>query len=109
MRYVRCYNFIIFRLKFVESFTLKRRKRKWYEKYHWTKTLNGFLIIGGRDIRSNEEIVKRRMKQNDLFFHAELRGAPYTILIRDSSSNNITDNDIDKTIEIVPAWKYLLL
>jgi len=80
--------------QFNESFTLKRRKRKWYEKYHWTQTLNGFLIIGGKDIQSNEEIVKRRMQNNDLFFHAELRGAPYTILIRDSSSKNITNADI---------------
>ncbi|UCG03657.1 MAG: NFACT family protein [Candidatus Heimdallarchaeota archaeon] len=80
--------------QFAESFTLKRRKRKWYEKYHWTKTVNGFLIIGGKDIRSNEEIAKRRMKKDDLFFHAELRGAPYTILIRDSSSENVTDSDI---------------
>ncbi|MFX0122652.1 MAG: ribosome rescue protein RqcH [Candidatus Hodarchaeota archaeon] len=78
----------------VESFSLKRRKRKWYEKYHWTKTLNGFLIIGGKDIHSNEEVAKRRMKNNDLFFHAELRGAPYTILIHDSSSENITNEDL---------------
>ncbi|MFX1504814.1 MAG: ribosome rescue protein RqcH [Promethearchaeota archaeon] len=80
--------------QFVETFTLKRRKRKWYEKYHWTKTSNGFLIIGGTDIQSNDEIVKRRMNDNDLFFHAELRGAPYTILIRDSSSNDISNEDL---------------
>ncbi len=79
--------------KEVESFSLKRRKRKWFEKYHWSKTRNGFLIIGGKDISSNEEIVKRRMKENDIFFHAELRGAPYTILIRDISEDNITDKD----------------
>jgi predicted ribosome quality control (RQC) complex YloA/Tae2 family protein len=80
--------------QFVETFTLKRRKRKWYEKYHWTHTSNGFLIIGGKDIKSNEEIVKRRMKANDLFFHAELRGAPYTILVRDSSSNDVKNEDL---------------
>lgn len=78
----------------VESFSIKRRKRKWYEKYHWTKTLNGFLIIGGKDIQSNEGIVKRRMKKDDLFFHAELRGAPYTILIRDSSNKNMIEKDL---------------
>ncbi|MFX1517965.1 MAG: ribosome rescue protein RqcH [Promethearchaeota archaeon] len=87
-----------------ESITLIRRKRKWYEKYHWTKTLNGFLIIGGKDIQSNEEIVKRRMKQNDLFFHAELRGAPYTILIRDSSSKNITNEDISSAALLAAAF-----
>ncbi|MFW9905394.1 MAG: ribosome rescue protein RqcH [Candidatus Thorarchaeota archaeon] len=80
--------------QFIESFTLKRRKRRWYEKYHWTQTPNGFLIIGGTDIQSNDEIVKRRMKDNDLFFHAELHGAPYTILVRDSSSNDITNEDL---------------
>lgn len=79
--------------KIVESITLKRRKRKWYEKYHWTNTRNKFLIIGGKDISSNEEIVKRRMKENDIFFHAELQGAPYTILIRDTSEKNVTDQD----------------
>ena len=80
--------------EFVETFTLKRRKRKWYEKYHWTQTSNGFLIIGGTDIRTNEEVVKRRMKANDLFFHAELRGAPYTILVRDSSNNDVKNEDL---------------
>ncbi len=80
--------------KIVESFLLKRRKRRWYEKYHWTKTQNGFLIISGKDISSNEEIVKRRMKENDLFFHAELHGAPYTILIRDDSQRDVTGQDI---------------
>ena len=80
--------------RIVESFSLKRRKRRWYEKYHWTKTQNGFLIISGKDVSSNEEIVKRRMKDTDIFFHAELRGAPYTILIRDSSEKSVTDKDI---------------
>ncbi|MFX1538974.1 MAG: ribosome rescue protein RqcH, partial [Promethearchaeota archaeon] len=88
----------------VESFALKRRKRKWYEKYHWTKTLNGFLIISGKDIHSNEEIVKRRMKKNDLFFHAELRGAPYTILIRDSSSNDITNEDLSSAALLAASF-----
>ncbi|MHA2203079.1 MAG: ribosome rescue protein RqcH, partial [Candidatus Hodarchaeales archaeon] len=95
--------------QFVDKFSLKRRKRKWYEKYHWTNTLNGFLIIGGKDIQSNEEIAKRRMKNDDLFFHAELRGAPYTILIRDSSSNNITDEDIASAallaVSFSSGWK----
>ncbi|UCE13142.1 MAG: NFACT family protein [Candidatus Heimdallarchaeota archaeon] len=79
-----------------ESISLKRRKRKWYEKYHWTKTQNRFLVIGGRDVNSNVEIVKRRMKEEDFFFHAEIRGAPYTILIRDSSDQKPEDLDLNE-------------
>ncbi|MFX1246179.1 MAG: ribosome rescue protein RqcH [Promethearchaeota archaeon] len=90
--------------KISESISLKRRKRNWYEKYHWTKTLNGFLIIGGKDISSNEEIVKRHMKENDLFFHTELRGAPYTVLIRDSSQENANEQDFSTAALIAAAF-----
>lgn len=79
--------------KITASILLKRRKRKWFEKYHWTKTRNGFLIIGGKDVASNEEIVKKRMNTKDLFFHAELHGAPYTILGVDSSDNPLSEED----------------
>lgn len=90
--------------KKIESITLKRRKRKWYEKYHWTYTQNGFLIIGGKDISSNEEIVKRHMKENDIFFHVELRGAPYTILICDSSEKNIKEQDFADAALLAAAF-----
>lgn len=79
--------------KITDSILLKRRKRKWFEKYHWTKTKNGFLIIGGKDVASNEIIVKKRMNPKDLFFHAELHGAPYTILVADSSDNPLSEED----------------
>ncbi|MFX0209327.1 MAG: ribosome rescue protein RqcH, partial [Candidatus Hodarchaeota archaeon] len=92
-----------------DSVSLKRRKRKWYEKYHWTQTKNGFLIIGGKDISSNEEIAKKRMKDKDLFFHAELHGAPYTILIHEGSNKRFTKNDIAAAAHLAAtfssAWK----
>ncbi|MHA2223601.1 MAG: ribosome rescue protein RqcH [Candidatus Hodarchaeales archaeon] len=90
--------------KVLESVQLKRRKRKWYEKYHWTHTLNKFLIIGGKNISGNEEIVKRRMKENDLFFHAELHGAPYTILIRESSDHQITEDDLSSAAQLAAVF-----
>ncbi len=59
---------------------LRKRSRRWYEKYHWTYTLQGFLVIGGRDVKTNREIAQRRMRSEDIFFHADLSGAPYVIL-----------------------------
>jgi predicted ribosome quality control (RQC) complex YloA/Tae2 family protein len=92
-----------------DSITLKRRKRKWFEKYHWTITSNGFLIIGGKDIGSNDEIAKKRLQNNDLFFHAEVQGAPYTVLVRESSDVEITDEDIKTAAQLAAsyssAWK----
>jgi predicted ribosome quality control (RQC) complex YloA/Tae2 family protein len=87
-----------------DSVIIKRRKRKWYEKYHWTRSQNGFLIIGGRDISSNDEIAKKRMGNEDIFFHAEVQGAPYTILIRDSSEKTVSEDDIQLAAKLAAVY-----
>lgn len=59
---------------------MKPRKPKWYEKYRWFFTSDGFLVIAGRDADQNEELVKKYMDKKDLFFHAQAHGAPITIV-----------------------------
>lgn len=58
------------------------RKREWYERFRWTITSDGYLVIGGRNARMNEEIVSRYMESKDLFFHTQTPGAPVVILKR---------------------------
>ncbi len=58
----------------------KPRKPKWYEKYRWFYTSDGFLVIAGRDADQNEEIVKKYMDKKDVFFHAQAHGAPITVV-----------------------------
>ncbi len=56
------------------------RPRQWFERYHWLITRNGFLVIGGRDAGQNETIVRKYLEPNDIFLHAEIHGAPATVL-----------------------------
>ncbi len=58
----------------------KKRKREWFEKFHWFYSSEGFLVIGGKDMHSNESIVKKHMQSHDLYFHAEIQGAPHCIV-----------------------------
>jgi predicted ribosome quality control (RQC) complex YloA/Tae2 family protein len=58
----------------------EKRKKNWFEKFHWFFSSDGFLAISGRDAKSNEELIKKHLSKNDLFFHADIRGAPHTIL-----------------------------
>ncbi len=68
----------------IETPTKKRpvrvRKRRWYEKFRWFVSSEGYLILGGRDVRTNEQLAKRHMEANDVFLHAVLHGAPYTLI-----------------------------
>ena len=63
-----------------EKKLIKKRERKWFEKYHWFYTSEGFLVVSGRDAKSNEIVVKKTMEKHDLYFHADIQGAPHTIL-----------------------------
>jgi predicted ribosome quality control (RQC) complex YloA/Tae2 family protein len=58
----------------------KARRREWFETYHWFVSSEGFLVIAGRDAKSNEKIVKRHLKDHDIYVHAEVYGAPSTVI-----------------------------
>ncbi len=66
--------------KSVETIAVKKRERKWYEKFHWFFTSEGFLAISGKDAKGNETVVKKLMEKDDVYFHADIHGAPHAIL-----------------------------
>tara|TARA_B100001559_G_scaffold64213_1_gene51956 strand:+ start:397 stop:2571 length:2175 start_codon:yes stop_codon:yes gene_type:complete len=54
----------------------KRNKKFWFEKYRWAILGNGSLFIGGKDAKGNDTLVKKHLNSTDLYFHADLHGAP---------------------------------
>ncbi|MEM2934688.1 MAG: ribosome rescue protein RqcH, partial [Methanocellales archaeon] len=57
-----------------------KRKKHWYDGFRWFISSDGFLIVGGRDAETNEEVVKKYMQKEDLFFHAQVHGAPAVLV-----------------------------
>jgi predicted ribosome quality control (RQC) complex YloA/Tae2 family protein len=58
----------------------KKKKPRWYERYRWFFSTEGFLVIGGRDADTNEELVKKYLEPRDVFLHADVHGAPAVIV-----------------------------
>ncbi|NPA76138.1 MAG: DUF814 domain-containing protein [Candidatus Diapherotrites archaeon] len=85
---------------------VKKRKRDWYEHFRWSFTSNGRLVIAGRDARTNETIVRKYLEQNDLFFHADVVGAPSTVL---KDGQNASEEEIREAAILAAsfsrAWK----
>eukprot|EP00924_Labyrinthula_sp_SR-Ha-C_P008776 snap_masked-scaffold_2-processed-gene-2.10-mRNA-1 protein AED:0.09 eAED:0.10 QI:0/-1/0/1/-1/1/1/0/867 len=77
----------------------KKRTAFWFEKFHWCLTSSGNLVIGGKSSQQNEVLVKRYLRKNDLFIHADLHGAPTVILRAKSSDINLTG---DYTNNVLP-------
>ncbi|MFW9999920.1 MAG: ribosome rescue protein RqcH [Candidatus Hermodarchaeota archaeon] len=90
------------------DFLIKKPKKKWYEKFRWFISSDGFLIIGGRDATSNEIIFKNYIDAKDLVFHTNFPGSPLAVL-KNSEEKNIPLNTIHETADFVAsysrAWK----
>ena len=58
-------------------------EKKWYMKFRYFTSSDGFLCIGGRDATTNDIIVKKHTDKGDLVFHTEMRGSPFFIIKAD--------------------------
>lgn len=61
----------------------KPAEKEWYEKFHWFFSSEGFLVIGGRDVITNEIIIKKYTQPNDIVFHTDLQGSPFFVVKAD--------------------------
>ncbi len=55
-------------------------KKHWYDRFRWFYSSEGFLVVGGRDAETNEELVKKYMDKSDRVLHTQDPGAPMTIV-----------------------------
>ncbi|MFZ3077104.1 MAG: ribosome rescue protein RqcH [Candidatus Aenigmatarchaeota archaeon] len=80
----------------------KRKEQKYYEKFRWFFTKDGFLVIGGKDASQNEMIFKRHIEKGDVVLHAEIHGAPLTVI--KSEGKKISEEAIKEAAEFAAAY-----
>lgn len=59
---------------------VRRRKPRWYERFRWFESSDGFLVIGGRDAQTNEELYSKYLEKRDLAIHTDAPGAPLVVI-----------------------------
>jgi predicted ribosome quality control (RQC) complex YloA/Tae2 family protein len=58
----------------------KIRPKKWFEKFRWFVSSDGFLVVAGKDAVTNEVLIKKHSSENDVVFHADIVGAPFVVV-----------------------------
>lgn len=64
------------------------RKTWWFERFAWFVSSDGYLVLAGRDAQQNELLVKRYLRKQDLYVHADISGAG-SIIIRNHSNDGV--------------------
>jgi predicted ribosome quality control (RQC) complex YloA/Tae2 family protein len=86
----------------------KDRPRFWFETYHWFFTPANHLVISGKNTDTNEKVVKKHMGEKDIYIHADMYGAPSTV-IRNEDNAEITEEEITEAaafaVSFSRAWQ----
>lgn len=81
-----------------EKKIVKKDKILWFERFRWFVSSDGNTVIGGKDAKSNDLIVKKYLKEGDRYAHADIQGAP-SIIIRSKGINDEIIEISEKTLE----------
>jgi predicted ribosome quality control (RQC) complex YloA/Tae2 family protein len=80
--------------------------KKWFEKFHWFKSSEGFLVVAGKDAVSNEVLIKKHAESNDLVLHTDIAGSPFAVI---KNGKKATKKTIEEaaifTASFSRAWK----
>lgn len=55
-------------------------KRFWFERYRWFISSEGAIVLGGKDARTNDMLVKKHLETGDRYAHADVHGAPSVVV-----------------------------
>ncbi|EHK02326.1 hypothetical protein HRED_04719, partial [Candidatus Haloredivivus sp. G17] len=84
----------------------EKRSKKWFEKYRWFYSSDGYLVCLGRDAQTNEMLVKKHTDSEDLYLHADFDGAPSTVIKDGQEAPESTLEEAAKaSVSFTKAWK----
>ncbi|MBI2137751.1 DUF814 domain-containing protein [Candidatus Woesearchaeota archaeon] len=76
--------------------------RKWFEKFRWFVSSEGFLCVGGRDATTNDILVKKHVEDADVVFHTEMQGSPFFVV--KSESRQVGKQTLDEAAVAVASF-----
>ncbi|MCL6002181.1 MAG: NFACT RNA binding domain-containing protein [Candidatus Thermoplasmatota archaeon] len=82
----------------VKKVELKKVKRV-FTNYRWFINSDGNLAIAGKDAETNDSVVKKYLGEKDIYFHADIHGAPSVVL---KVTRETTENGLEEVA--VFAW-----
>ena len=83
----------------------RKVRKKWYEQYHWFHSSEGILCIGGRDANTNEQLLKKHTKDDEIVLHSEVPGSPFFVIKDTDPGEDTIEEAAIATASYSRAWR----
>ncbi|KAA6342950.1 MAG: hypothetical protein EZS28_052350, partial [Streblomastix strix] len=77
----------------------KLRRRFWFEKFRWFISSDGYLVLCGKDATTNEMLVRRYLRQHDVYVHADIVGAASVVIKNIKKRKKTIPDSGDNTVQ----------
>ena len=78
----------------------KPTKRFWFERFRWFISSEGAIVLGGKDAKSNDILVKKHLQAGDRYAHADVHGAPSVVV---KMKEGVTEKTLHEACEFAVA------
>jgi len=75
-------------------------KHFWFERFRWFISSEGAVVLGGKDARTNDMLVKKHLEPGDRYAHADVHGAPSVVV---KMKDGITERTLHEACEFAVA------
>lgn len=75
-------------------------KKFWFERFRWFISSEGAIVLGGKDAKSNDMLVKKHLEPGDRYAHADVHGAPSVVV---KMKEGVTDKTLLQACEFAVA------
>ncbi|MGD9962623.1 MAG: ribosome rescue protein RqcH [Thermoplasmata archaeon] len=84
---------------------LKPTKRFWFERFRWFISSEGVIVLGGKDAKSNDMLVKKHLDAGDRYAHADMHGAPSVVVkMREGATETTLHEACEFAVATSKAW-----
>ncbi|MEW5748609.1 MAG: ribosome rescue protein RqcH [Candidatus Thermoplasmatota archaeon] len=88
-----------------ERKAVRPTKRFWFEKFRWFISSEGAVVLGGKDAKSNDLLVKKHLEPGDRYAHADMHGAPSVVVkMRDGVTEATLREACEFAVATSKAW-----
>ena len=78
----------------------KPTKKFWFERFRWFVSSEGAIVLGGKDAKSNDILVKKHLEAGDRYAHADVHGAPSVVV---KMKEGVTEKTLHEACEFAVA------